>query len=131
VRVPSDVVAIRASAEAGQPSQRISEHDPDWRIAEVQVDQVHRGSHAGKTAEVRFPSSHDVMWHYAPKLHAGNEGLFILHKAKKVRAAARLAPTEDSGEYVCLNPVDVQISEDLSELPDAIALIAEPGTPSE
>jgi hypothetical protein len=131
VRVPADVVAVRASAVAGQPSQRISEHDPDWRIAEVQVDAVHRGNHEGKTAEIRFPSSHDVMWHYAPKLHAGTEGLFMLHKAKKVGAAARSAPTQDSGEYVCLNPADVQVWEDVGELSDAIALIAEPETPSE
>jgi hypothetical protein len=109
VRVPSDVVAARSLA-AAEPaiSVQVSEHDPDWRIAEVQVDAVHKGSHSG-TAQIRFPASTDVMWHYAPKFHAGQEGFFMLHKAAKkdVAAAAALsAPAEDTGDYVALNPAD-------------------------
>lgn len=129
VRVPADVVATRASAVAvaGQMVERVSEHDPDWRIAEVQVDQVHSGSHAGKTAEIRFPSSDDVMWHYAPKFHAGTEGLFILYKSSRERAAARAAPTQDGGEYVCLHPADFQPLEKLSELKNTIGLFPENG----
>lgn len=130
VRVPADVVATRASAVAGQLPPKISEHDPDWRIAEVQVDQVHRGSHEAKTAEVRFPSSDDVMWHYAPKLHTGNEGVFILHKSDKERAAARAAPTKDAGEYVCLHPADFQRWEELGELKETAGLLSEPETPA-
>lgn len=132
VRVPADVVAARASAVPGQPQlpRNISEHDPDWRIAEVQVDQVHKGSHEGKTAEVRFPSSNDVMWHYAPKLHTGNEGVFILHKSQKERAAARAAPTKDAGEYVCLHPADFQRWDELGELKDTTGLLSETDTPA-
>jgi hypothetical protein len=130
VRVPSDVVAVRASAVAGALAQKISEHDPDWRIAEVQIDQVHKGSHEGKTAEVRFPSSDDVMWHYAPKLHAGNEGVFMLHRAEKEKGAAQAAPTKDGGEYVCLHPADVQLWDKAGDLNEMIGLIAETDTSS-
>lgn len=109
VRVPSDVVAARAAGFADPTATiRISEHDPDWRIGEIQVDQVHQGSHKGKTAEVRFPNSQDVMWHDAPKFHAGQEGFFILHKSESEKVAARAAPAEDSGDYVALHPVDFQ-----------------------
>lgn len=109
VRVPSDVVAAKA-AGAVDPTAvgHISEHYPDWRIGEIQVDQVHKGSHKAKTAEVRFPNSQDVMWHDAPKFHAGQEGFFILHKSEKEKVAAKAAPTEDAGEYVALNAVDFQ-----------------------
>ena len=109
VRLPSDIVAAKAAGLA-DPSVTgpISEHDPDWRIGEIQVDQVHKGSHKGKTAEVRFPNSQDVMWHDAPKFHAGQEGFFILHKSEKEKVAAKAAPTEDAGEYVALHPVDFQ-----------------------
>jgi hypothetical protein len=125
VRVPADVVAAHGAVLAGGlPTQRISEHDPDWRIAEVQVDQVHRGTHESKTAEIRFPSSDDVMWHYAPKLRTGQDGLFILHKAERERAAARAAPTEDSGEYVCLNSADFQPWEKLGDLGDTVAKLS-------
>lgn len=124
VRVPSDVVAAHSAVAGEAPKQRISEHDPDWRIAEVQVDQVHKGSHTAKTAEIRFPSSDDVMWHYAPKLRSGYEGLFILHKAEREKAAARAAPTQDSGEYVCLNPADFQTWEMMGDLGDTVALLS-------
>jgi len=124
VRLPSDVVVARSAAVGELPSERISEHDPDWRIAEIQVDHVHKGTHEAKTAQIRFPSSDDVLWHYAPKLHSGNEGLFILHKAERERAAARAAPTEDPGEYVCLNPADFQLSENVGDLGDTVALIS-------
>jgi hypothetical protein len=111
VRVPTDVVAARSLA-ATEPSETaaVSEHDPDWRIAELQVDAVHKGSHAGP-AKIRFPSSTDVMWHQAPKFQAGQEGFFMLHKpAKKelAAAAALAAPTEDTGDYVAFHPADYQ-----------------------
>ena len=127
VRLPADVVAAHSAVVGELPAQRISEHDPDWRIAEVQVDQVHKGTHDAKTAEIRFPSSDDVMWHYAPKFHAGNEGLFVLHKAERERAAARAAPTDDAGEYVCLHPVDFQLWENIGDLGDKLALTKEKG----
>ena len=115
VRVPSDTVAAKsaksaksAGLAAATVTGPISEHDPVWRIGEIQVDQVHQGSHKGKTAEVRFPNSQDVMWHDAPKFHAGQEGFFILHKSEKEEVAAKAAPTKDAGEYVALNAVDFQ-----------------------
>ncbi len=109
VRVPSDVVAARSVAVA-EPTVTgpVSEHDPDWRIAEIQVDAVHKGSHAGP-ASLRFPASTDVMWHHAPKFHAGQEGFFMLHKPAKAKVAAAAmlsAPTEDTGDYVALDPAD-------------------------
>jgi len=109
VRMPSDLVAARATHGAnGNSNGAVSEHDPDWRIGEIQVDQVHKGNHRGKTAEVRFPSSSDVMWHDAPKFRTGQEGFFILHKSARETVAARHAPTQDPGEYVAFHSADFQ-----------------------
>jgi hypothetical protein len=109
VRIPSDVVASFASSAADSAATGpISEHDPDWRIGEIQVEQVHKGTHKSKTAEIRFPSSTDVMWHEAPKFRTGQEGFFILHKSSREEKAARAAPTEDAGEYVAFHPADYQ-----------------------
>ena len=124
VRVPTDVVAAHSAVAAGGlPPEHISEHYPDWRIAEVQVDEVHKGTHGSNTAEIRFPNSDDVLWHYAPKLRTGQGGLFILHKAAREKAAARAAPT-DAGEYVCLNPADFQQWEKLGDLGDTVAMLS-------
>jgi hypothetical protein len=111
VRMPADVVAATAvrARRAAEPIGPISEHDPDWRIADIQVDEVHKGSVANDTVSVRFPSSQDVMWHDAPKFHPGEEGVFMLHRtaaAGKRLAAARAVPVKDAGEFVMPQSTD-------------------------
>ena len=114
VRVPGDVVAATSARgdEAATAVGRISEHDPDWRIAEVRVDEVHKGAHPTDTVSVRFPSSQDVMWHDAPKFHPGQEGFFMLHKTDEVvgkkAAVERGALVQDRGEFVAPRATDFQ-----------------------
>jgi hypothetical protein len=55
------------------------EHDAEWREANVRVDRTYKGE-PGSTVVVRFPASHDRMWHQVPKLRAGDRGHFLLHK---------------------------------------------------
>jgi hypothetical protein len=102
----------------------VSEHDPKWREAVVEVDEVHKGSHRKKQVVVRFPASKDVMWYGAPKFHPGQQGFFMLRKPKtekpKVktrqqpgrRAVAERAvaePEVETGEtYMALDPTDFQ-----------------------
>jgi hypothetical protein len=129
VRMPTDVVAARAiGGTETTPTGRISEHDPDWRIAEIQVDAVHKGSHKGKTATVRFPSSQDVMWHDAPKFHPGQEGFFMLHKADEGAAGVRAALIDDKGDYVALHPGDFEPFDHPSGIKELLA--SSPNTPS-
>jgi hypothetical protein len=114
VRVPDDVVAARSARGVDAPAVvgRISEHDPDWRIADVKVDEVHKGTHPRDTVSIRFPSSEDVMWHDAPKFHPGQEGFFMLHKTDeavgKKAAVARGAAVQDKGEFVAPRAADFQ-----------------------
>jgi len=113
VRMPSDVVAARSARAAERPVvRRISEHDPDWRIAEIQIEKVHKGKLQKDSVSVRFPSSEDVMWYGTPKFHPGQEGFFMLHKvddAPEERAAMeRAAPVRDKGEFVVPRAIDFQ-----------------------
>ena len=130
VRLPTDVAAARsARAAAPAPTGRISEHDPDWRIAEIQVDEVHKGSLRKDTVTVRFPSSTDVMWHDAPKFQAGQEGLFMLHKPEQAAETRALAaPTEDKGEFVAPRSADFQPVSEPGGLRDLIAPVEPSGT---
>jgi hypothetical protein len=55
-----------------------SEHDPDWWIARVKVEDVHKGATKHKEVEVLFANSRDIAWYKSPKLHAGDRGIFLL-----------------------------------------------------
>ena len=100
--VSGKVVAVRLPAGTAQrsraasldasdraPGGPVSEHDPKWREAVIQVDEVHKGSHKKKQVVVRFPASKDVMWYGAPKFHPGQQGFFMLHKPKTEKPKAK------------------------------------------
>ena len=121
VRLPSDEPLAAKGAVATSNTRRkpVSEHDPKWREAVVEVDDVHKGDHKKKQVVIRFPASNDVMWYNAPKFHPGQQGHFMLTKAKpdestktkkagKEAAAAAAAAATPTDTYVALDPLDFQ-----------------------
>ncbi len=116
IRLHPEEVHARATAMAsGQTTERISEHAPLWQEAVIEVDQVHKGQHSKKQVVVRFPSSTDVRWHKAPKFHAGQEGVFLLHRKQLApRTMAKAAVPIGPEEYTALHAADFQ---PLDELP--------------
>jgi hypothetical protein len=85
--VSGTVTSVRTVPEA-QPARPGREHDPDWREATIEVGETHKGGRGEKEVVVRFPASHDRMWHKVPKLKAGDKGQFVLHKPSGEGAAA-------------------------------------------
>jgi hypothetical protein len=133
--VSGKVVAVRLPAETARdargasvapsdqmPGGPVSEHDPKWREAVIEVADVHKGKHSGKQVVVRFPASTDVMWYGAPKFHPGEQGYFMLHKtgedkpkqkqtkkrSKRTAAAATEAEVATAKAYAALDPMDFQ-----------------------
>ena len=100
----------------------VSEHDPRWREAVVEVDDVHKGVHKKKQVVVRFPASTDVMWYGAPKFHPGQQGYFMLHqtevkkpKQRQTRKGVKAAVASDAEPeevttkaYTALDQMDFQ-----------------------
>jgi len=80
----SSVSATRRRAGAAVPAsrtqtpRRISEHDPIWHEAVVNVESVEKGKTGQKQVVVRFPGSNDVRWRYYPKLRPGQQGVFLM-----------------------------------------------------
>jgi|ERR1051326_689540 hypothetical protein len=126
VRLPPEKTraspAVIAAVSDQIASGPVSEHDPKWREAVVEVDGVHKGAHQKKQVVVRFPASKDVMWYGAPKFHPGQQGYFMLHqtqaekskrKAVKKRAeTAIVSASETEGSpaevYTALDRMDFQ-----------------------
>ena len=112
--------ATMARAESVKP---ISEHDPKWREAVIDVQAVHKGKPGTKQVVVRFPSSTDVLWHRAPKFHAGDRGLWLLHSPEAAQLEGKEAMTATAvpgaAVYTALSPMDFQPANKL----DAVASV--------
>jgi len=117
VRVPPAEVQARAMATGGT-TERISEHAPMWQEAVINVDETHKGRERRKQVVVRFPSSTDVRWYHAPKFHAGQEGVFLLHKQQipATRAKAASLPSLKAEQYTALHPGDFQPLDQLPQI---------------
>ena len=118
VRLPGvDATGKKKATAKGGSSTRVSEHDPKWREALIDVEQVHKGSLSKRRVIVRFPSSTDVAWRRAPKFEAGQEGYFVLHKensstarrpSASKKSASGSSATASVDTYVVRDPHDFQ-----------------------
>lgn len=124
---PAGGPALTAIADRTTRRAPVSEHDPMWREAEVEVDDVHKGKHSKKTIVIRFPASRDVMWRKAPKFHPGQEGYFMLQKASPKdlkRGSAKAAvgrlmaakEKESTEVYTALHPDDFHPKDKADEI---------------
>jgi len=106
VRPPADVTVRTAVASMGRPRGRISEHEPFWKEAVIDVSTVHKGPQR-KNVVVRFPASTDIQWYKSPKFSEGQTGTWLLHSdAPPHRAAALATSAPVSDTFTCLDPDD-------------------------
>lgn len=104
VAAAAPVAAEMADAEP----EPVSEHDPHWMEAVIEVDDALKGEPGEQRPVLVFPASLDVVWARAPKLHEGQEGVFALHPREEHGAAAAAAT---DAAYVAPSPADVQPAE--------------------
>ena len=121
VRLPPSEPAPRAggTAPSSRPRQTVSEHDPQWRDAVIDVERVVKGGGSRKQVVVRFPASDDVRWCRAPKFSPGDQGVFILHRTDAgapVRRRGRAVASPIARVFTALHPEDVQPPEMQEEI---------------
>ncbi len=75
--VSGRVVAVRKAEDA---PVMLSEHDPDWRVAEIRVSRTLKGKAGGETVKMMFANSKDVQWFRSPKYQEGMQGVWLLQK---------------------------------------------------
>jgi hypothetical protein len=125
VGLPAPKGAPGAAAAASGPSEpeRISEHEPFWREAVVEVKQIHKGTLGKNQVVLRFPSSTDVRWYHSPKFEPGQEGVFSLRPdavSGHVDPGVMAASLSAADSYTCLNAADFQPSRNAAETAVAI-----------
>src|SRR6266403_1064435 len=117
----SGVAVKELGHEFRSGTTRVSEHDPDWHEAVVEVQSVLKGGQVkGNKVVVRFPGRNDVAWVHSPKFEKNQQGIFCLN-----RDQATGVPTEKVGGrqvavYTCLGHGD---SLPMSDAPRVRALL--------
>jgi hypothetical protein len=120
-RTATRAAAASGAAAAVPPRRPITEHDPDWREAVIEVDTVQKGPEKQQLV-VRFPASDDVRWFRAPKFQPGQEGVFILQRTGEqpvagaattsgMRGRRTATAVEATDTFTALDPDDFQPSE--------------------
>jgi hypothetical protein len=96
--------------KSGAPS-RVTEHDPDWHEAVVEVQSVLKGGKVkGNKVIVRFPNRNDVAWVSSPKFAKNQRGIFCLNRDQSTGAPAYAGGQQ---VYTCLGHGDaLPISEE-------------------
>lgn len=99
--------------KSGAPS-RVTEHDPDWHEAVVEVQSVLKGGKVkGNKVIVRFPSRNDVAWVNSPKFAKNQRAIFCLNRDQATGAPTTKYGGQQVTVYTCLNHGDaLPISEE-------------------
>lgn len=88
--VSGKVVKTEPAPEEIRRRMPVTEHDPIWAVAEIQVASVLKGQHESKGISIFFPSSTDAAWHDCPKFKTGDEGIWILQRNQQERGWPRM-----------------------------------------
>jgi hypothetical protein len=93
--------------------QMVSEHNPEWQEAVVEVQETLKGSSTLERVVVRFPSSPDVMWVGYPKFKAGQEGTFLLRQDNVSGASTGVLEGKTVTAYMATSPKDIRSKSDV------------------
>jgi hypothetical protein len=123
--VAGRVDQVRPAELGAAPARpkRITEHDPNWQEAIIQVQEGLKGAQAGEQVVVRFPASLDVAWVGAPKFAVGEEGTFLLHKDSTTGSPRAMLAGLSVPAYTALHKLDVLPRQDA---PRVRAMITKP-----
>ncbi len=113
--VVGKVAEVHSWTKAGTAGPRgVSEHNPDWQEAVIQVESSLKGAQAQQSLVIRFPGSMDISWYGVPKFKQGQDGTFLLKKDRVSGAPMAMLAGAAVQAYTALNSGDV-LSKDEAE----------------
>jgi hypothetical protein len=88
-------------------TSRVTEHDPDWHEAVVEIQSVLKGGQVkGNKIVVRFPGRNDVAWVRSPKFEKNQQGVFCLNRDQITGAPTSKVGGRQVYVYTCLGHGD-------------------------
>jgi hypothetical protein len=112
----------RWAAPKSTKTTRVTEHDPDWHEAVVEIQSVLKGGQVkGNKIVVRFPWRNDVAWIRSPKFEKNQQGIFCLNKDQVTGAPTSKVGGRQVYVYTCLGHGD---SLPMSDVPRVRALLS-------
>jgi|SRR5215469_16866161 len=97
---------IVPKTKSGSPLH-VTEHDPDWHEAVVEVQSVLKGGKVkGNRVVVRFPNRDDVAWTHSPRFTKNQRGIFCLNRDKATGVPMTKLGSKDVYVYTCLGHGD-------------------------
>jgi hypothetical protein len=103
-------------------TSHVTEHDPDWHEAVVEIQSVLKGGQLkGKKIVVRFPGRNDVAWVRSPKFEKNQQGIFCLNRDQITGAPTSKIGGHQVNVYTCLGHGD---SLPMSDVPRVRALLS-------
>jgi hypothetical protein len=117
---PDDPAMLARLAPNENQTTRISEHDPNWHEATIQVNQTLKGAEAPEI-KVLFPQSDDVRWHGVQKFEEGQQGIWLLQNSqnqntKGIAPKLLAAVPRDVPALTALHPNDFVPLNDLGKI---------------
>ena len=92
--------------KSGSPLH-VTEHDPDWQEAVVEIQSVLKGGQVkGNKVVVRFPTQNDVAWAHSPRFTKNQRGIFCLNRDKTTGAPMTKLGSKEVYVYTCLGHGD-------------------------
>ena len=86
---------------------RVTEHDPDWHEAVIEIQSVLKGAKVkGNRLVVRFPQRNDVAWVHSPKFAKNQRGIFCLNRDQATGSPTTKLGGKDVSVYTCLGHGD-------------------------
>jgi hypothetical protein len=115
---PLVVLGTVTAVSAGPAPTSISEHNPVWNVATVEVEATLKGE-APRQVEVLFPTSRDLRWYARRRFKLGDRGVFVLQRA----------PTGLGARYTALDALDFQPPDRADALRAQITTTVPTGSP--
>lgn len=107
------VVSLRR-AEAAR--RIITEHDPEWQEAVIEVRTAIKGTSAREQVVVRFPGSMDVAFYRMPKLKVGDERVILAVRDTLSGLPRAMLQGKATEAYLVEMPTDVLPKEELERV---------------